>query len=295
MNQSNFTLSRPITMSLQNTLNYKAKIELFNILVKISKEHFNVDISSQCKLICDKFEEPAVGLTEDPTEVGQNISIPMFALAKSLLKGVKDIKAESTDLAVKLDPLINAEFKDSLIFEKAECIKGKPYVIIFMKSTYLGQLLFSIKDGSYTSILPDQEEKVMIEYSQPNTHKVFHVGHMRNASLGMSLVKIFEFNKFKVNAVNYIGDIGTHIAKCLWFYLNYENQSKPISENVPKGMTKVEYLGDMYAKGNDMLDFSKWTRFVFPGVVTAQIIEIADYPSNPKLKVLQVTDGKDKF
>ena len=34
----------------------------------------------------------------------------------------------------------------------------------------------------------DNKAKVMVEYSQPNTHKEFHVGHGRNVSLGDSFV-----------------------------------------------------------------------------------------------------------
>ena len=64
-------------------------------------------------------------------------------------------------------------------------------------------------------------ERVMIEYSQPNTHKGFHVGHMRNVALGDSLSRIFKYNGYDVVGVNYIGDVGAHIAKCLWFFLNY--------------------------------------------------------------------------
>ncbi|NIP74309.1 MAG: arginine--tRNA ligase, partial [Gammaproteobacteria bacterium] len=59
---------------------------------------------------------------------------------------------------------------------------------------------------------------------QPNTHKAFHVGHMRNVALGDALVRILEYNGHEVVAANYIGDVGTHIARCLWFYLNHRHE-----------------------------------------------------------------------
>ncbi|MDP7318801.1 MAG: arginine--tRNA ligase, partial [SAR324 cluster bacterium] len=37
-------------------------------------------------------------------------------------------------------------------------------------------------------------ERVMIEFSQPNTHKGFHVGHLRNVALGDALCRIFRYN-----------------------------------------------------------------------------------------------------
>ena len=48
----------------------------------------------------------------------------------------------------------------------------------------------------------------MIEFSQPNTHKEFHVGHGRNVCLGDSVVKIFNYAGHNVVPVNYIGDEG---------------------------------------------------------------------------------------
>ncbi len=48
--------------------------------------------------------------------------------------------------------------------------------------------------------------RVMIEYSQPNTHKDFHVGHIRNVCLGSSLVKLFRYCGYSVIAANYFGD-----------------------------------------------------------------------------------------
>ena len=66
----------------------------------------------------------------------------------------------------------------------------------------------------------------MVEFSQPNTHKAFHVGHLRNAALGNALCNILERAGFGVIRANYIGDIGKHVISCLWcyraFYLGQE-------------------------------------------------------------------------
>ncbi len=81
-------------------------------------------------------------------------------------------------------------------------------------------ILSSTKTGEYfKNVMSDPDragERVMIEYSQPNTHKLFHVGHLRNVCLGHSLTRIFRYCGYDVVPVNYIGDEGTHIAECLW-------------------------------------------------------------------------------
>ena len=58
-----------------------------------------------------------------------------------------------------------------------------------------------------------KQVKVMVEYSQPNTHKEFHVGHGRNVSLGDSLCNLYEYFGYQVTRANYIGDEETHVAK----------------------------------------------------------------------------------
>ena len=70
-------------------------------------------------------------------------------------------------------------------------------------------------------------ERVMVEFSNPNTHKAFHVGHLRGAILGDSLCRILEFAGYDVVRVNYIGDIGLHVIKWLWNYMKYHRGEKP--------------------------------------------------------------------
>jgi len=66
----------------------------------------------------------------------------------------------------------------------------------------------------------------MIEFSQANTHKAFHVGHIRGTSLGESLSRIFEFEGDKVIRANYQGDTGMHVAKWIWNYQKNHSKEK---------------------------------------------------------------------
>jgi arginyl-tRNA synthetase len=90
--------------------------------------------------------------------------------------------------------------------------------------------------------------RVMIEYSQPNTHKEFHVGHGRNVCLGDSLCRLFSYNGYQVIPVNYIGDEGTHIAKCLLGVELYRGE--PLTEKIEN---KAEWLGQRYVEANNLL------------------------------------------
>jgi len=93
----------------------------------------------------------------------------------------------------------------------------------------------------------NKNEQVMIEYSQPNTHKSFHVGHLRSAILGDSLCRILDFAGYDVIRSNYPGDMGLHVIKWLWNYMKHHRGEKP-----EKDITK--WMGDMYVEANHRLE-----------------------------------------
>ena len=118
-----------------------------------------------------------------------------------------------------------------------------PYINFHISKDYMASItLPQIVNGRYFSNnRSSKKERIMIEYSQPNTHKGFHVGHIRNVALGDSLCRIYRYNGYDVVSANYIGDVGSHIAKCLWYYLNHNTE--PIPEYF-----KGEWLGTLYTK-----------------------------------------------
>ncbi|MCD6522119.1 MAG: arginine--tRNA ligase [Candidatus Diapherotrites archaeon] len=91
-----------------------------------------------------------------------------------------------------------------------------------------------------------KKEKVMVEFSQPNTHKAFHVGHLRNVCLGDSLVRILRYNGYETIAANYLGDTGTHVAKVLWCLEKFHKGEKPEKN-------KGRWLGEIYKEAAQKL------------------------------------------
>ncbi len=154
-------------------------------------------------------------------------------------------------------PMFANELKAMLLSKNSPAIlkvdvKG-PFFNLFVNQTYLAKILIpKIIDSSWfdqvKKITSNDQTKVMIEYSQPNTHKEFHVGHGRNVCLGDSLTRIYKYNGYQVIPVNYIGDEGTHIAKCLWGVKKY--QGSPLTDEVKN---KAEWLGMRYVEANNLL------------------------------------------
>ena len=80
-----------------------------------------------------------------------------------------------------------------------------------------------------TFSLPSKNEKVMIEYSSPNTNKPLHLGHIRNNLLGYSLSQIFDKNGYDVIKANLINDRGIHICKSMLAWKLFGNNETPDS------------------------------------------------------------------
>lgn len=58
--------------------------------------------------------------------------------------------------------------------------------------------------------------KVMVEYAQPNPFKPFHIGHLMSTTVGEAISRFVEYSGANIFRANYQGDIGLHIAKCIW-------------------------------------------------------------------------------
>jgi len=164
-------------------------------------------------------------------------ALPCFRMAKDLKRKPPDIAAA---LAAAL-PVANPEW-----IEKVDTIGA--FLNITLRPAALAKLLVpQLRQGTYfTRLKTVDRPRVMIEYSQPNTHKAFHVGHMRNVALGDALGRIYEACSFPVIMANYIGDEGAHIAKCLWYIR--KNKFKAPEDR------RGEWLGEMYTQATHALE-----------------------------------------
>ncbi|UCS91554.1 arginine--tRNA ligase [Echinicola marina] len=75
--------------------------------------------------------------------------------------------------------------------------------------------------------LPAKGEKVMVEFSSPNTNKPLHLGHLRNNFLGFSISEILSANGYEVIKANLVNDRGIHICKSMVAYLHFGDGETP--------------------------------------------------------------------
>ncbi|MEA9355383.1 arginine--tRNA ligase [Bacteriovorax sp. PP10] len=181
-------------------------------------------------------------LEQPPEKALGDYALPCFRFAKAIKKNPNEV---ATELKRLLDEEKNP-WVESIVLKGA-------FLNIFTNQKEVAKALVpTLVNGSGFNILksnPDHNKtKVMIEFSQPNTHKEFHVGHGRNVCLGDSICRIFTYNGYKVIGANYIGDEGTHIAKCLWGVEHYTGTDK-----IEEQTNKAEWLGQRYVEANNKL------------------------------------------
>ncbi|WP_442795623.1 arginine--tRNA ligase [Pelobium manganitolerans] len=75
--------------------------------------------------------------------------------------------------------------------------------------------------------LPKNGQKVMIEYSSPNTNKPLHLGHVRNNLLGFAVSNLLESAGFEVIKANLVNDRGIHICKSMLAWQKFGKGETP--------------------------------------------------------------------
>lgn len=89
--------------------------------------------------------------------------------------------------------------------------------------------------------------RILVEFAHPNTHKEFHIGHLRNITVGESITRILDNLGATTRRANYQGDVGLHVAKALYGIEKLGNildmEDKSLKE-------KAKFLGKAYALGS---------------------------------------------
>src|SRR3989344_3377271 len=129
--------------------------------------------------------------------------------------------------------------------EKLE-VKEPGFLNIFIKGGFLVKEVEDVlKADKFESKFSSQ--KVIIEFTDPNPFKEFHVGHLYSNSVGESISRLLETVGANVCRANYQGDVGLHVAKCIW---GIRKKVKSIADLESSSLKeKIEFLGLAYAEG----------------------------------------------
>jgi len=179
--------------------------------------------------INEKISEDQIIAELPPNREMGDLGFPMFSFAKILKKGPPQI---AQMLAEKLNKVSGGE--------KIE-VQG-PYLNIKMDrgktAEEILKIFFSenpsndLKNFSFGRPQTLKEQKVMVEFSSPNTNKPLHLGHLRNDVLGESISRIIKACGAEVRKVCIINDRGIHICKSMLAYKEQGQGATPESEKI---------------------------------------------------------------
>ena len=127
--------------------------------------------------------------------------------------------------------------------EKIE-VAGAGFINFFLSNDAIAKEVASAaNDTSYGNNSIYSGKKIMVEYTDPNPFKEFHIGHLMSNAIGESIARLLEHSGAEVVRANYQGDVGPHVAKALYVLLekNIDDPSiKDISEAYVEGARRYE-------------------------------------------------------
>ncbi len=149
---------------------------------------------------------------------------------------------------------------------KDELLKSEKINKIISKTESAGPgfLNFWLKDKVFVQTVEDvikqkekygtndsrNKKKIIVEYTDPNPFKEFHIGHLMSNAIGEATAKLFEFSGAEVKRACYQGDVGMHVAKNIANKLRKEEDS----------FVDIADSGRSYADGSSL--FEKEREFV---------------------------------
>jgi len=176
-------------------------------------------------------EDSAIIINPTKKEFDGDYTFVVFPLVKALRNSPQNIaEAIGKEIVSQSDYVVDYNV-----------VQG--FLNLSLSSKYWEELLVTVSNNDY-GINPSNGQKMMVEFSSPNTNKPLHLGHIRNILLGWSMSQIAEANGFEVIKSQIINDRGIAVCKSMMSWQMFANGATPQSENI-KG---DHFVGSYYVK-----------------------------------------------
>jgi arginyl-tRNA synthetase len=190
------------------------------------------------KRIADAFTAhvPGTVQTEQPkqTSFGE-VAVPAaFQLARTLKKPPKVIAAELAEKVGKIDGVASLE------------IAGNGYINVRLDRGAYGVTALKRESAAGSG----SAEKMIVEHTNINPNKAAHIGHLRNAVLGDTFVRMLRVTGQQVEAQNYIDNTGVQVADVVVGFEHLEKKTAAdVQALIDDAAVRFDYLcWDLYAR-----------------------------------------------
>ena len=180
--------------------------------------------------------EKELTINSTKPEFEGDYTIVLFGLVKQLKKSPEQL-GEELGRAL-LD-------KHGNLFTSYNVIKG--FLNLGIADSYWSKVLDDHYQNPLFGTRPSNGQRVMVEYSSPNTNKPLHLGHLRNIFLGWSIAEILKHSGYDLVKSCIVNDRGIHICKSMIAWQRFANGATPAST----GTKGDHFVGEYYVKFND--------------------------------------------
>ncbi|HZV71795.1 MAG TPA: arginine--tRNA ligase [Saprospiraceae bacterium] len=195
--------------------------EITDVAIEGVKEIYHIDISPDDLLV-----------TPTKKEHKGDFTLVTFSLAKALRQSPPQIAASLGDYIKRSRTWVS----------DTEVIQG--FLNLSLSTDYWSSVLEEmIHDPDYWKPVHNPE-KVLVEFSSPNTNKPLHLGHIRNILLGWATYKMFAASGYDVKRVQIVNDRGIAICKSMLAWSKFGNGQTPESA----GMKSDHFVGEWYVR-----------------------------------------------
>lgn len=171
-------------------------------------------------------------------EFSGDYTVVLFALVKSLKTSPDALGEKLGNYLLETQPKLFRSFNIIKGFLNLEIADSWWHTFI---SEQYSQIDFGIQNKN--------QQRIMVEYSSPNTNKPLHLGHLRNNFLGSSIAAILEARGYEVIKTCIVNDRGIHICKSMIAWQRFAGGATPASSQ-KKG---DHFVGDYYVRFNEAL------------------------------------------
>jgi arginyl-tRNA synthetase len=162
----------------------------------------------------------------------------------------KGLKSAPKVLAEKIVTELEKDLTSDLNFVESISVAGLGFINFKIKDRVFAEKILEIVHGGaeYGWGNSGAQKKVIVEYTDPNIFKVFHIGHLMSNAIGESLSRLIQGSGSHVTRLCYPSDIGLHIAKSIWAMKKHADE---IPADDSSSHKKTDFLGKMYVEGTN--------------------------------------------
>jgi arginyl-tRNA synthetase len=175
-------------------------------------------------------------------EMGEAASPVSFELAKRLRKAPRAIAQEIANNLTPIEGIARVE------------VAGGGYLNAFFDRAAFWNSVQKAQDFHDTSL---RAERVIVEHTSINPNKAAHIGHLRNAVLGDTMVRVLRHTGHNVAVQNYIDNTGVQVADVVIAFQHMEKKSLEEVKKLAKATNFDSLCWDLYAKARQFLDEDK--------------------------------------